>query len=263
MRMLIWLACMPLFSIAQNDWEQLMQPSSILQHKVFQSNPFIYHTAVGGLAFSDSSSVGISVENKYLITSLSKLNISAQFKTLHGGLSIHMNTMANEIFSGVSMGMGYGIRLSKTLGIGVDGKVKRDQFRGFVPFFILSPQLGLLYLFAKKGSISVHLRKLIKPNVHPFYKEFGNISSCINYQIAEQVELGVEITNDFRNKSNLNVYTEWSPTNQLQTYLYYRTNSTEIQTGIVYSLKRLGMGMGISNHPFLGSSAFIMLHHGF
>jgi hypothetical protein len=151
---------MPLFSIAQNDWEQLMQPSSILQHKVFQSNPFIHHTAVGGLAFSDSSSVGISVENKYLITSLSKLNISAQFKTLHGGLSIHMNTMANEIFSGVSMGMGYGIRLSKTLGIGVDGKVKRDQFRGFVPFFILSPQLGLLYLFAKKGSISVHLTSI-------------------------------------------------------------------------------------------------------
>ncbi|MFZ9240509.1 MAG: hypothetical protein ACO22R_05165, partial [Chitinophagaceae bacterium] len=77
MRILIWWACMPLFSIAQNDWEQLMQPSSILQHKVFQSNPFIHHTAVGGLAFSDSSSVGISVENKYLITSLSKLNISA------------------------------------------------------------------------------------------------------------------------------------------------------------------------------------------
>lgn len=261
MRMLIWWACLPLFAIAQNDWGQLMQPSNVLQHKTIQSSPFIHHNSFGGLAFTDSSAIGISIENKYLIASLSKLNLSTQFKTDNGGIGMHLNAMANEIFGGISIGTAYGIRLSKSIGIGLGGRVKRDQFRGFAPLFILSPQLGLLYFFSKKGSISINWRKLIKPNPPPVYKEFGLVSSCLNFQIAEQVQMGLEIENDFRESSNLNLYAEWSPAHQIDCYLYYRTNSAEIQSGFLYRLKRLNIGMGIAKHPYLGSSGFIMLYH--
>jgi hypothetical protein len=261
MRMLIMWACMPFCCIAQNDWAQLMQPSNIVQHKTAQSNPFIHHDAFGVLAFAEHGSIGISVENKYLIASLSKLNISAQYKTENGGVGLHLNALANEIFNGFSLGAGYGVKLSKSLGMGIGCGVRRDQFRGFTPLFILSPQLGLLYLFAKKGSISINLKKLIKPLPTPTYNEFGTFSTAFNFQIAAGIQMGIELENDFRNKSNLNLYAEWSPTQQLENYLYYRTGSAEIQSGLLYIPKRWKMGMGISNHPMLGSSCFMMLYH--
>lgn len=238
-----------------------MQPSSIVQHKTAQSNPFIHHAAFGGLAFTAHGSVGVSVENKYLIASLSKLNISTQYKTDNGGIGLHLNALANEIFNGVSLGTGYGVRLSKTLGIGIGGGVRRDQFRGFTPLFIFSPQLGLLYLFTKKSNISINLRKLIKPSANQTYNEFGSISTAFNVQIASDVQMGIELENNFRSKSNLNLYAEWSPSQQLESYLFYRTGSAELQSGLLFTPKRWKMGIGISNHPMLGSSCFMMLYH--
>jgi len=98
--------------------------------------------------------------------------------------------------------------------------------------FILSPQLGLLYLLTKKGSISINLRKLIKPLASPTYNEFGTISTAFNFQITSAVLMGIELENNFRSKSNMNLYTEWSPSQQLESYLYYRTGSAEIQSGL-------------------------------
>lgn len=254
-------ASMPLCCIAQNNWDLLMQPSNIVQHKTAQSNPFIHHSASGGLAFTEHGSIGVSVENRYLIASLSKLNISTQYKTENGGIGLHLNALANEIFNGASMGAGYGVRLSKTLGIGIGGGVRRDQFRGFTPLFILSPQLGLLYLLTKKGSISINLRKLIKPLASPTYNEFGTISTAFNFQITSAVQMGIELENNFRSKSNMNLYTEWSPSQQLESYVYYRTGSAEIQSGLLFIPKRWKMGIGISHHPMLGSSCFLMIYH--
>ena len=263
MRIWILWAWIPLTAFAQNNWEELMQPSNVLQHKIHFSSPFIHHNSFGSISMIDSGSIGISVENKYSLKELSKINLSGQFKMHNGGLGLHFNGMGNDVFNGISFSVNYGLRLSRTFGLGIGIRSRRDQIRLLMPLFIIMPQVGLVYFFSKKASIGINLRKRFRPGMQllPSYKEFGMISTSFGYQFDDQFYCAIELINDMRQPSYFNIYSEWQPASRFNGYILYQTRSTQMQVGFNYSLKKIQMGMGVAQHTYLGNSFYLTIHN--
>lgn len=263
--MKMWILCvvLPLTGIGQTNWEQLVQPSSVLQFKMSVADPFSRATSCGNLAFIDSSSIGISIDNKYSLKNFSKLNFGSQLKTNNGGWGFHASCMGNEMFNGASFSSSYGIHLSKTFGFGLGMRFRRDQLKGFSPLYIMIPQLGILYLFSKKMSVGFQIRKFFSMpyKSESLYKEFSSINTGIGYQLDENFYVSAEISNQFRQKATLNIYAEWMPVNTLKTFLMYQHAYTEILGGMHFKIKKMNIGFGASHHNFLGNSGYLLMYH--
>lgn len=263
MRMWILWSILPLTGICQTDWGQLVQPSSILQFKSSQTNPFSSTQSYSSLAFIDSSTIGISIDNRYSIKSLSTLNISSQFKTHNGGWGFHTNCIGNEMFNGAMISTSYGIKISKSFGLGLGTRFRRDQLKGFSPIYIMLPQLGVLYFFSKNMSIGFQIKKLFRASIKSemLYKEIASINTGIGYQVDENFYFAAEISNQFRQKSALNIYAEWRPNKSIKTYLNYQHATAELLGGLDYRTKKVNIGFGMANHSYLGNSGFLMMYH--
>ena len=253
----------PMKTFCQSSWEQVLQPSSVLQYKSSNSDPFSSAQSFNSLAFIDSSAVGISIENKYSIKGLAKLNISGQFSTQNGGWAVHTNIIGNNLFNGGSIATAYGIKISKTFGLGIGARFQRESIRGFPPLFMMMPQLGIIYFFSKKMSVGFQIKKFFRPSnkSQSWYREFVSANTGIGLQLDEHFYLAMEISNQFRNKSSMNIYAEWMPTASVSSYIMYQQSSGELIAGMNIKIKRATVGIGMSNHSYLGNAGFIKMYH--
>jgi hypothetical protein len=263
MKMWILWMVFPIKAFCQSNWDQVLQPSSILQYKRSNSDPFSSSQYYSCLAFIDTSAIGISIENKYSIKGLSKLNISSQLNTQNGGWGMHFNFIGNNVFNGGSIATAYGIQISKTFGLGFGARFQRENIRGFSPLYIMMPQLGIIYFFSKKMSVGFQVKKFFRPTnkSQSWYKEVVSINTGIGIQIDENFYIAMEVLNQLRNRSSMNMYAEWMPTGLIKSYLLYQQTSGELIGGMQIKINKLNVGMGISSHSYLGSSGFLTMYH--
>lgn len=263
MRILILWLLLPFKAFCQSNWEQVLQPSSVLQYKWSNSDPFSSTQSYSSLAFIDSSAIGVSIENKYSVRGLSKLNISCQMNTQNGGWAIHTDYMGNEVFNGGSVVAAYGIKISKTFGLGFGTRFQQEKIKGFLPLYIMMPQLGIIYFFSKKMSVGFQVKKSFRPTYksQSWYKEIVSINTGLGIQVDERFYISMEISNELRNKSCMNFYAEWMPTRLIKSYLLYQQSSAELLAGIHIRINKMNVGVGISNHSYLGNSGFLTMYH--
>ena len=259
---ILWIA-LPVKSICQTDWDRVVQPASVLIYKSSNSDPFLSLQSCNNLAFIDSSAIGISVENNYSIKGLSKLYLSGQFNTQNGGWGLHANLIGSEVFSEESVATSYGIKISKLFGVGLGVNFRREQLKGFSPLYIMMPQLGILYFFSKKMSVGFRIKKIFRPSFKnaSWYKEIVSVNTGIGIQLDESIYLSVELSNQLRYKSNVDVYAEWTPTKMVKTFLMYQQANSELLGGVQYRVNKMNIGLGISNHNYLGNSAYLMFYY--
>lgn len=255
----------PIKAYCQSNWDQLLQPTGVLQYKQSNSDPFSSVQSYSSLAFIDSTAIGVSFENKYSVKGLSKLNISSQMNTQNGGWAIHTNFIGNEVFNGGSIATAYGLKISKTFGLGFGARFQKEKIKGFSPLYIMMPQLGIIYFFSKKMSVGFQVKKFIRPTIksQSSYKEIVSIHTGMGIQLDERFYISMEISNQLRNKSNMNFYAEWMPTKMIKSYLMYQQSSAELLGGMNISINKMNVGMGISNHSYLGNSGFLTMYHVF
>lgn len=263
MRMWILWMVFPMKAFCQSNWDQVLQPSGVLQYKISNTDPFSSVQSYSSLSFIDSSAIGVSIENKYSIKGLSKLNISAQFNTQNGGWGIHSNFIGNNVLNGGSIATAYGIKISKAFGLGFGARFQRENLRGFSPLYLMIPQLGIIYFFSKKMSVGFQVKKFFRPmnKSQSWYKEVVSINTGIGMQLDERFYIAMEISNQLRNISSINIYAEWMPTKLIKSYLMFQQSSAELLGGMQININKVNIGMGISNHSYLGSSGFLTMYH--
>ena len=265
MRYLIWWLWLPLHGFAQKDWTNYLQPS--LDNNFYHStiNPFSQVNANAVLAFTDSGAYGIAFENNFAIKEHSKLHLSLKLKTKNGGWGLHGYAWGSELFNVMEIGTAYGIRLNESFGIGTRISVKRDQLRGFSPLYIILPQLGLLYFISKKLSIGVHIRKSINSYISDksMHSQLNQLSTGMGYQLNEKFYLCAEIIHRPNISPTVITYTAYAPRNDIWTCISYNSMNNEIQVGFYYRMNKINLGIGVSNHSYLGNSSYMMMYHGF
>lgn len=191
------------------------------------------------------------------------MNLALVMKTKNGGWNIQGSFTGNELINGFQTGLGYGMRLSKSFGLGTGVRIRREQLRGFSPLYLIFPQLGFLYYITKKLNVGVHLHK--STQLHSFNEltnsRFNNLTTGIGYQIDNKIYTSVEIVNDMRASSYSTIYFEYAATDNFKTYILFKKQSNEIQVGSNWQLKKFNFGIGISNHTYLGNSGYLMIYH--
>jgi hypothetical protein len=127
----------------------------------------------------------------------------------------------------------------------------------------MMPQLGIIYFFSKKMSVGFQVKKFFRPTnkSQSWYKEVVSINTGIGIQIDENFYIAMEVLNQLRNRSSMNMYAEWMPTVLIKSYLLYQQTSGELIGGMQIKINKLNVGMGISSHSYLGSSGFLTMYH--
>ncbi|MEY2594953.1 MAG: hypothetical protein RI965_225, partial [Bacteroidota bacterium] len=107
------------------------------------------------------------------------------------------------------------------------------------------------------------VKKFFRPTnkSQSWYKEVVSINTGIGIQIDENFYIAMEVLNQLRNRSNMNMYAEWMPTGLIKSYLLYQQTSGELIGGMQIKINKLNVGMGISSHSHLGSSGFLTMYH--
>ena len=255
----------PISCQAQNEWLSLVQPSGNLHYQSNVLDPFAFLHTNAGLAFTDSSALGISAENRYSIKGLSTAHAAMKLKTNNGGWGIYGTAFGNEVMNGTSGGAGFGIRLSRSFGFGTGLRMNREQIRGYSPLVSANPQVGFLYFPDQKFCIGLHVHKSISmSNIKEQpCKQTDRITTGFGYKIDERLYTAIEIINDFRLSAWSKIYAEWTANKKLKAFMLYKTISNELQIGFHGQFERLNLSAGISNQPFLGNSSYIMFYHVF
>ena len=183
--------------------------------------------------------------------------------TQNGGWAIHTNFIGNEVFNGGSIAAAYGMKISKTFGLGFGARFQQEKIKGFSPLYIMMPQLGIIYFFSKKISVGFRVKKFFRPEnkFQSSYKEIVSTYTGIGIQLDERFYISMELSNQRRNKSNMNMYAEWMPTRLIKSYLLYQQSSAELLGGINIRINKMNVGVGISNHSYLGNSSFLTMYH--
>jgi hypothetical protein len=57
------------------------------------------------------------------------------------------------------------------------------------------------------------------------------------------------------------LYAEWTPTKLIKSYLQYQQSSAELLGGMQMRMNGINIGIGLSNHSYLGSSGFLTMYH--
>lgn len=263
-RWILW-GCFPIYCHAQNEWPGLVQPSGSLHYQLVVLAPLAFIHTNAGLAFTDSGAIGISAENRYSIRGLSTAHAALKLKTNNGGWGVFGSAFGNEVMNGITGGLGYGIRLSKSFGIGTGIRLNRDQIRGYAPLMSANPQVGFLYFIDQKFCFGFHVHKSITASYikEQAYKQIDRIITGIGYKIDERVYTSIEIVNEFRLPAWSKIYAEWTASKRIKAFLLYKTISNELQLGFHGQFQRVSLSAGISNHSFLGNSSYIMFYRVF
>lgn len=265
MRIWIWWAFLPFVGYGQSDWASPVHPAGIVSYKNSVSDPFAASAMHAALAFIDSNRIGLTIQNKYMLRSLSSCNLVGQLITSNGGWGFQFGMMGNEVFSGLQLSAGYGLRLSKSFGLGVGVAAQKNQLKGIVPVYTLFPQVGCIYAVSKNISIGFHIKKLFQSTLKSamMYKEIISIQSGIGFQMDDHFYIAAEISNGYRQKSVLTMYAEWRSNKSIKTFLMYQNSNASMLGGIQYRIRKTNIGMGVSYHNYLGNSAYLMMDYAF
>ena len=265
MRIWIWWAFLPFVGYGQTDWTSRVQPTGIASYRTSVSDPFAASDMHAALAFIDSNRIGLSIQNKYTLKGLSTCSLVGQLRTSNGGWGFQFGMMGNEVFNGFQLSAGYGIQLSKSIGLGVGAAAQKNQITGVVPVYTLFPQVGLVYSLSKNINIGFHIKKLFQSTLKStmMYKEIISIKTGIGCQIDDHFYIAAEISNGYRQKSEITMYAEWMSNKSIKSFLMYQNSNASMLGGIQYRIRKSNVGMGVSYHNYLGNAFYLMMYHAF
>ena len=263
---MIMLTMLTQFTHAQINSElKSIAPLSTSAYQVEEKELFAPVQLIASSAFALKTQVGTYVENRYMVKAMNNMRFAFLLRTDKGGMAIGGQLRGSNGFSSTSFNIGYGMRLSEKLGIGVKLEGAKTTWPGRISMTRIGYQAGLLYQLPNNTSIGIHisnnrfLRKFKNSQLPGYYVVQTGIGKKINqylYAICEFIKesdkpILVIPTIDWKINELFRLKAGISPPLNMGSVL------------LGWKIKKENLSLAFSSHSYLGFSSGISITHDF
>ncbi len=234
-------------------------------YEVEEKEIFASSQLIASCAFALKSQLGAYVENKFMVKAMNNMRFAFLLSTDKGGIGFGGQLQGSNGFTAATLNVGYGMRLSENLGIGVKLEGAKTTWPGRISMIRIGYQAGLLYQLPNNTSIGIHisnnrfLRKFKNNQLPGYYVVQTGIGKKINqylYAICELIKesdkpIAVMPTIDWKINELFRLKAGISPP----------LNMGSVVLG--WKLKKESVSLAFSSHSYLGFSSGISITHDF
>lgn len=214
-----------------------------------------------GLASINNLSIGLYVENKFLLSSLSYKAVGILIPVTPGTIGITVIRFGDALFNETSIGISYGRQLSDQFSIGLQlFHYAVSQGRELGNAGKLSFQGGFIYKVDVKLRLGFHIF-----NPALFKKDASMIELAtiirfgIDYQLSNNLLGIIEFTGNSKSGNGLKAGFEYLSSEKIAIRLGYVSQLQKITFGVGFKLKKLSLDFSSSIHSILGYSPQISI----
>ncbi len=234
-------------------------------YEVEEKEIFASSQLIASCAFALKNQLGAYVENKFMVKAMNNMRFAFLLSTDKGGIGFGGQLQGSNGFTAATLNVGYGMRLSENLGIGVKLEGAKTTWPGRISMIRIGYQAGLLYQLPNNTSIGIHisnnrfLRKFKNNQLPGYYVVQTGIGKKINqylYAICELIKesdkpIAVMPTIDWKINELFRLKAGISPP----------LNMGSVVLG--WKLKKESVSLAFSSHSYLGFSSGISITHDF
>ncbi len=214
-----------------------------------------------GLASIDQLSIGLYVENKFLLSSLSYKAVGILIPVAPGTIGFTLTRYGDALFNETSIGVSYGRKLSDQFSIGLQlFHYAVSQGRELGNAGKLSFQGGFIYNVDEKLRMGV---QIFNPTLLKKEANLIVLATIIrvgmDYQLNNNLLGIIEFSGNSESGNGLNAGFEYLSSENLAIRLGYSSQVQEITFGIGLHLKKLSFDFSSSIHSTLGYSPQISI----
>lgn len=218
-----------------------------------------------GLALINKISVGVFVENKFLLKSLNTKSFAVVKPFSNGGIAIAITQFGETSYNETMISASYGLKLSKELSVGIQlFRFSINQSEYSNPAEIFSFQGGFIYNRDDRMRIAFHIfnpKMIIKSKNKmdlPEIVKFG-----FSYHLSETLQAFIEVQSHSSLGNGLNSGIEYHDPHNLAFRIGYSSINEKLTFGIGLKIKNLTFDIASSMHSILGYSPQLSLTYQF
>ena len=261
---MIMLTMLTQFTRAQINSElKSIAPLSTSAYQVEEKELFAPVQLIAASAFALKTQIGTYVENRYMVKAMNNMRFAFLLRTDKGDMAIGGQLRGSNGFSSTSFNIGYGMRLSEKLGVGVKLEGAKTTWPGTTSMTRMGYQVGLIYQFPENTSIGIHisnnrfLRKFKNSQVPGYYVIQTGIGKKINQHISAVCELIKESDTPITFIPTI----DWK-INELFRLKFGISPPLNMGFAILgWKIKKELVSFSFSSHPYLGFSSGISISH--
>jgi hypothetical protein len=252
------LLVLPYYTNSQSWNNQLVIPAHFSAYQKNQS-PIIGLLDLPAMqGFKKNKEIGVLIENKYSLSGLSRLYLSAGLPLGAGNITLNTSMQGGSLYSHFTGQVNYGLPLNNISTIGIAIGLAHFKLKNDAPDFVLQTIAGIAHLINDKTLLAIHYqhnRQLGPPNANKPLIPDG-ISVGIGYQVSQPIFIQIEM----RKQGELQVLPaiNWKPNPRIEFWCGLNGGG-QLAVGVFGHAKVLSTGIALSNHPHLGYSIQLQL----
>ena len=251
-----------LFTISNSIYTQVLENSgpastAMAGLNVNNSNLWSLNNNIGQLVNINSSEIGVSVYQPFVLKEFTTSNLIFAIKNKNKAFGLNYSNYGNEFLQINSAGFGYSMKLSENLQSGI--KLNYFHFNAGEYYnnkSVFTADLGLNAKLTKELNINLSIKNPTLTNLDDFNNEkiptimqFG-----IGYKFSEQLSLNTGINKNIAYPSSFLAAIDYQPTKKIRFRGGIGTQPTIAAFGIGVNLKFFELNFATQIHQILGWS---------
>ena len=216
-----------------------------------------YHNNPGALADVNELTIGLSYENRYLLTELQNQALAIAIPLKVGVISIGGHFYGFSQFRSTKAGLGYSLKLSEKLYAGVQLNYQGLQLSSnYGSKSSMTAEAGIYAKITEKWKLGVSVYNLGRAKLSDYEDDrFSTILRLGNsYQFSKKLLLSGEFEKDLDSDLRFKAGVEYEVIDQFYVRRVFETQHTELTFGFGYHFKQVYLDLGSAYDKNLGWS---------
>ncbi len=218
-----------------------------------------------GLASITNRRVGVFIENKFLLNSLSTKSFGIAQPFTYGSIGFKFIQFGETAYNETMLGLSYGLNLSANFSIGIEifhYAINQTEEIGTAETFNF--QGGFIYQQSDRLQIAFHI---FSPRIFEKAKDELDLSEILklglSYELSETLQGFFEVQSHSKVGRGINSGIEFHSSNHLAFRVGYSSINEKFTFGLGLKIKKLAVDIASSMHRILGYSPQLSLTYEF
>ena len=243
-------------------FDQGATSTAICGANVTQTDVWSINNNIGSLAKIESISLGVSINNRFLISDFSTGAIAFILPVKKGAFGFNYSNFGNQNYAIHSSGLGYAMRLGENFSAGIKiNYLFLDLGENYGSRSIFSADIGLNTQLSSALTMGVVLKNPTLSKLSEFDDERmpTSIQIGLDYAVSDQLNTIISFEKDLLFPSSLRAAILYRPVETIILKGGVGTNPTSFGFGIGTNIKRFTIDIGSQYHQILGFSPEISI----
>lgn len=215
------------------------------------------------IAYQTGFSVGVSLENRYLVKEMNRISTAAAFQLGRGGLLASIDHLGDAFYSEMKAGAGYALKLGSRIAAGMQIDYLRMSIgEGYGSYHAFTFELGMMFLLNDKLFLGMHC---FNP-VHAGWTGTDEhipvfIRAGFGYKPEKSISIFAEIMKSTSTQAVIAAGCEYRYREKFFMRAGVSSGPARITFGAGFKLKSLAIDIASGIHSYLGFSPCISISY--